>query len=67
MDMLAFALVTTVRGLRPYFQAHSIKVLMEALLKKILQRLYASSRLMNWVTELSKFDIEYLTQNTVKG
>lgn len=67
LDMLVFALVTVARCLRSYFQAHPIKVLIEASLKKILQREDASGRLMNWVIELSEFDIGYLPWNTVKG
>jgi hypothetical protein len=35
---LAFTLVTFVRRLRPYFQAHTIKVLTECPLRKILQK-----------------------------
>lgn len=36
IDMMAFALVVFTRRLRPYFQTHSIKVVIDTTLKKIL-------------------------------
>ncbi|KAF5442748.1 hypothetical protein F2P56_035372 [Juglans regia] len=67
MDMLAFAQVVTAWHLRPYLQAHPIKVLMETPLKKVLQQLDASNHLVNWAIELSVFDIDYCPQSAVKG
>lgn len=58
-EMLAFALVIAARRLRPYFQAHLIKVQTNIPLRKILQKLDTSSRMTNWVLELSEFEIEY--------
>lgn len=40
--MSVFTLVVVVRRLRPYFQAHPLKVLTNLPLKKILQKLDAS-------------------------
>lgn len=39
IEKLAFALVTFAQRLRPYFEAHTIKVLTEYPLRKILQKL----------------------------
>lgn len=65
--MLAFALVVTVRRLRSYSQAHSMKVLTDVPLMKILQKPDVSDRMTNWAIELSEFEIEYLPQTTIKG
>jgi hypothetical protein len=67
MEKLAFALVIASRKLRPYFQAHTIKVLTEYPLKKVLRKLDLSGRLANWAMELTKFDIEYVPRNAIKG
>lgn len=67
MDMLAFALVMIAWNLMPYFQAHLIKVLMKAPLKKDLKRLDASGCLTNWTIKLSELNIDYLLRNVVKG
>jgi len=39
MEKLAFSLVTVVRKLRPYFQAHVINVLTDHPLKKVMNEL----------------------------
>ncbi|XP_059446435.1 uncharacterized protein LOC132177982 [Corylus avellana] len=67
MEKLAFALVIASRKLRPYFQAHTIRVLTEYPLKKVLRKLDLSGRLANWAIELGEFDIEFLPRNSLKG
>jgi len=49
---LAFALVISARRLRLYFQAHSIRVLTEYPMKKVLPKLDLSGRLVNWAIKL---------------
>ena len=59
MEKLVLALVTTVRRLRPYFQAHTIEISTEYPMKQILHKLETSGRLVKWAIELSEFDIRY--------
>ena len=67
MEKLILALVTTFRKLRPYFQAHTIKIPTEYPMKQILYKPKTSGRLIKWVIELSEFDIRYKPRTTVKG
>jgi hypothetical protein len=67
MEKMAFALTVASRKLRPYFQAHTIKVLTKYPLKKVLRKLDLSERLVNWAIELSKFDVEFVSRNAIKG
>jgi hypothetical protein len=67
MEKLAFALTIASRKLRPYFQAHTISVLTEYPLKKVLWKLDLSGRLANWAIELGDFDIKFLPRNAIKG
>jgi ribonuclease HI len=67
IEKLAFALVTSARKLRPYFQAHPIKVLTEHPLRQALQKPETSGRLVRWSVELSEFDIEYRPRTAIKG
>ncbi|XP_059436814.1 uncharacterized protein LOC132169883 [Corylus avellana] len=62
MEKLAFALVIASRKLRPYFQAHTINVLTEYPLKKVLRKLDLSGRLVNWAIEISEFDIHFVSR-----
>ena len=45
IEKLAFSLVTAVRKLKPYFQAHIINVLIDYPLKKAMNKLEAAGRL----------------------
>jgi hypothetical protein len=67
IEKLAFALIISARRLRPYFQAHAIRVLTEYPMKKILQKPDLSGRLVNWAMELGQFDIEFHPRTAIKG
>jgi hypothetical protein len=67
IEKLAFALVMASRKLRPYFQAHTIRVLTEYPLRKVMQKLDLSGRLANWAIELGQFDLEFVPRNAIKG
>ena len=57
IEKLAFALITASRKLRHYFQAHVINAMTDHPLKKAMNKLEAAGRLIQWVIELSEFDI----------
>ena len=59
MEKLAFALLTAVRKLKPYFQAHTIIVLSDQPLKRAMNSPEATGRMALWAIELSEFDIQY--------
>ena len=67
MEKLAFSLVTAARKLRPYFQAHVINVLTDHSLKKATNKLEATRRLIQWVVELSEFDVRYRPREIIKA
>ena len=67
MEKLVLALVTTARRLRPYFQAHTIEILTEHPMKKILHKPETSERLVTCAIKLSEFDIRYKLRTVIKG
>ena len=67
IEKLAFALITSARQLQPYFQAHTIVVLIDKLLQKILSRSETSGRLMKWAFELEEFEVVYRPMRAIKG
>ena len=67
MEKLAFALVTAARKLKPYFQAHTIIVLTDQLLKRAMSSPEAAGRIVLWAIELSEFDIQYRPRTVIKG
>lgn len=64
---MAFALITSTRRLRPYFQAHDIQVLTDHPLRQVLHKPDASRRLVKWAIESGEFNIKYLLRTSVKG
>ncbi|XP_022883217.1 uncharacterized protein LOC111399949 [Olea europaea var. sylvestris] len=56
MEKLVLTLITASRKLRPYFQAHTIHVLTNFLLRQVLQKPDGSGRLLKWAVELSEFN-----------
>jgi hypothetical protein len=67
IEKLAFALVTHAWRIRPYFQVHTIKVLTEYPLRKILQKPNLSGQLVNWAIKLEEFDKEFHLRTSLKG
>jgi hypothetical protein len=67
IEKLAFVLIVSAQRLRPYFQAHAIRVLTEYPMKKILRKPDLSGRLVNWSVELGQFVVEFHPQTSIKG
>ena len=67
MEKLAFALITAVRKLKPYFQAHTIVVLTDQPLKRAMSNPEAAGRMALWAIELSEFDMQYRPRTAIKG
>ena len=67
MEKLILALVTASRKLHPYFQAHTIEVQTEYLMKQVLHKPETSGRLMKWAIEPSEFDNRYKLKTAIKG
>ncbi|GKV43184.1 hypothetical protein SLEP1_g50508 [Rubroshorea leprosula] len=66
-EKAAFALVSTTRKLRAYFQSHQIVVYTDFPLRKILQKPELSGRLIGWSVELNEYDLKFQPRTTIKG
>ena len=66
MEKLAFTLVTAARKLKPYFQAHTVVVLTNKPLRRVMSNPDTVERLALWAIELSKFNIQYRPRTTIK-
>ncbi|KAK8954417.1 hypothetical protein KSP39_PZI002217 [Platanthera zijinensis] len=67
LEKLAYALIISARKLRPYFQAHSIRVVTDHPLRKIFEGVEHSGRLAKWSIELSEFDISFVPRLSIKA
>lgn len=67
IEKLGFPLLMAVHKIRPHFHAHTILVPTDQPLKRILQKLETSGRLMAWSMELGEFDIHHRPRPAIKG
>ena len=54
-----FSLIIALRKLSPYFQVHTILVMMNQPIQKAMSRPNVARRMVQWAIELSEFDIKY--------
>nr|KYP61955.1 Pro-Pol polyprotein [Cajanus cajan] len=67
IEKLALALVTSARGLRPYFQSHQVIVKTDYPIKQILRKPELAGRMIAWSVELSEFGIQYESRGALKA
>ncbi|XP_075654951.1 uncharacterized protein LOC142625135 [Castanea sativa] len=67
MEKIAFALVVVSRKLRPYFQSHSIVVMINQPIRKTMNKIDAAGQLIPWAIELGQLDIKYWPRATIKA
>ena len=66
MEKIAFALLVPFRKLHSYFQAHPIVVMTNQSIRKMMNKIDAAGRLIQWPIELGQFDIEYQPRVAIK-
>ena len=67
LEKFAFALITTSRKLRHYFQGREIRIVTHQPLRKIIHKPDISGRLVDWAIELSQFSLTFLPRTAVKA
>ncbi|XP_057251740.1 uncharacterized protein LOC130591823 [Beta vulgaris subsp. vulgaris] len=67
VEKMVFALVMASRKLKPYFQAHQIKVLTGQPLRKVIESRNHSSRMTDWADQLADFGLEYEPRRAIKA
>ena len=67
IEKVVFTIITMTRRLQPYFQAHSIKILIDLIPRTLLQRLDTLERMAKWTIELSDFNLSYVPRSLMKA
>ncbi|PKA60509.1 RNA-directed DNA polymerase like [Apostasia shenzhenica] len=67
LEKLALALLMTAKKLRPYFQSHTIQVVTDQPLLKILRTPEVSGRLLKWSIELGEYYIRFVPRTAIKA
>ena len=67
LENAILAMVHAKRKLPHYFQSHTVVVLIQLLLRSLLQSADYTRRITNWGTILGAFDIKYMPRTFIKG
>ena len=67
LEKAILAVVLGTRKLPHYFQAHTVIVLTQLLLRSVLRSADYTGRIATWGTILGAFDIKYMPRTSVKG
>ncbi|GAV58523.1 hypothetical protein CFOL_v3_02056 [Cephalotus follicularis] len=67
VEKFSYALIISAKKLRPYFQAHTIKVLTDKPLKQVLAKPDTLGRLIKWSVELGEYDVKFEARPAIKS
>ncbi|XP_074346516.1 uncharacterized protein LOC141685307 [Apium graveolens] len=67
LGKFVLALVHSSSKLRQYFQGREIRFVTDQQLRKIIHKLDASGRLVNWAIELIQFNIKFVSRTAIKA
>ena len=67
LEKAILAVVLDTRKLPHYFQAHTVIIFTQLLLKAILRNANYTERIAKWGTALGAFDIKYMPRTSIKG
>nr|XP_025674675.1 uncharacterized protein LOC112775317 [Arachis hypogaea] len=67
LEKLAYALLTSSRRLRQYFQGHQVIVRTDQATCQVLQKSDLTGRMMTWAIELSQYDLQYEPRHSIKA
>lgn len=67
IEKMVFALVMATWKLKPFFQAHQIKVLTGQLLRKVIESRNNSSQMTDWAGQLADFGLDYEQGRAIKA
>ncbi|XP_072081057.1 uncharacterized protein [Arachis hypogaea] len=67
LERLAYALLSSSRRLRQYFQGNQVIVRTDQAIQQVLQKPDLAGKMMTWAIELSQYDLQYESRHAIKA
>jgi hypothetical protein len=67
VQKLLYVVLITTRELKHYFMVHSVQVISDWPLVRVLQSKEATGRIAQWVVEIGQYDIEFIPRRSIKS